>query len=249
MTAPLRIAMWSGPRNMSTTMMRSFGCREDTECVDEPFYAAYLTATGITHPMQDEILASQSSDPEIVASELSTGRCASPLQYQKHMTHHFLARFPTRWLTLIDHHVFLIRHPARVIASYARKMETLSLEAMGFPQQLRIFQTVSEQTQTSPIVIDSDGILKNPERLLKQLCRDLSIHWDASMLRWPPGPKPEDGVWAPHWYDRVNDSTGFGPPAGAMPVLSNEQAELLDQALPLYEALWRHRLQPDGLHQ
>jgi len=131
MRPPLRIAMWSGPRNMSTTMMRSFGARADTACVDEPFYAAYLTAANLVHPMQDEILKAQSSDPADVARDMSEQACAAPVFYQKQMTHHFLEDFPTDWMDAIDHHVFLIRHPARVIASYARKMDSISSEAEG----------------------------------------------------------------------------------------------------------------------
>ncbi|MEL7542124.1 MAG: HAD family hydrolase, partial [Pseudomonadota bacterium] len=137
----MRIAMWSGPRNMSTTMMRSFGARADTACVDEPFYAAYLKQTGLRHPMSDEIFASQSTDPAAVAQDM-TG-CPDPsvrIFYQKHMTHHMLPDMSRDWMAACRN-VFLIRHPARVIASYARKMGNVSLEAIGFPQQLSLFET------------------------------------------------------------------------------------------------------------
>lgn len=244
MTIPLRIAMWSGPRNMSTTMMRSFGARADTSCVDEPFYAAYLTAENLIHPMQEEILAAQSSDPVRVGQQLSKGFCAAPIQYQKQMTHHFLKCFPADWMRNIDHHVFLIRHPARVISSYARKMKTINLDAMGFPQQTRIANTVINITGTHPIIVDSDDILAAPEPMLKKLCRALNITWDRSMLNWPAGPKPEDGVWAPHWYDAVNASTGFGAPSGPLPQLTSEQSTILDAAMPSYEAFWNMRLKP-----
>lgn len=242
MSAPIRIAMWSGPRNMSTTMMRSFGARADTACVDEPFYAAYLTAAQLVHPMQDEILAAQSSDPQTIAAAMSAGECPAPIQYQKQMTHHFLERFPTDWMREIDHHVFLIRHPARVIASYAKKMETMSLDAMGFPQQSRIADTVSQITGRAPTVIDSDDILSAPEKMMKALCRTLEITWDDAMLHWSPGPKPEDGAWAPHWYDAVNKSTGFGRAPSALPELSEQQSEILENAMPHYQDLWGNRL-------
>ena len=241
MTAPLRIAMWSGPRNMSTTMMRSFGARADTSCVDEPFYAAFLTAAGLVHPMQEEILAAQSPDPAEVARQLSEGDPGAPIQYQKQMTHHFLEAFPTSWMAEIDHHVFLTRHPARVVASYARKMETISLEAIGFPQQLRIARTAEDMTGTPPLVIDSDAILRDPEGALQRLCAALGIAWDPAMLSWTAGPKPEDGVWAPHWYDAVNASTGFAPPPGALPELSGRLAEICDAALPIYNAMSKMR--------
>ena len=244
MSSPLRIAMWSGPRNMSTTMMRSFGARADTSCIDEPFYAAYLTAANLIHPMQEEILATQSSDPAVVATKMSRDACPSAVQYQKQMTHHFLEGFPTGWMQAIDHHVFLIRHPARVIASYARKMETMSLEAMGFPQQTRIAETVRNIKRRQPIIVDSDDILRDPENMLKSLCRALSLEWDPSMLHWSAGSKPEDGAWAPHWYDAVNASTGFGPPPAPLPELTSSQKELLEAALPHYESLWTYRLTP-----
>ena len=243
MSHPLRIAMWSGPRNMSTTMMRSFGARADTSCVDEPFYAAYLSTKNIVHPMQNEILAAQSSDPAVVADQLVNGTHAAPIFYQKQMTHHILDSFPTEWMRDIHHHVFLIRHPARVIASYARKMETMTLEAMGFPQQSRIAETVSDLAGRSPIVVDSDDVLRNPEGMMKSICKALDIAWDEAMLNWTAGSKAEDGAWAPHWYDKVNASTGFGPPPGPLPQLTGSQADHLEAALPLYDALWEIRLQ------
>ncbi len=242
MSRAIRIAMWSGPRNMSTTMMRSFGARADTSCVDEPFYAAYLTAENLVHPMQDEILAAQSTDPATVTHMLSEGECGTPVQYQKQMTHHFLEDFPTGWMSKIDHHVFLIRHPARVIASYARKMETMSLHAMGFPQQTRIMESVHRVNGKRPIIVDSDDILRDPETMLKALCRALDLEWDPNMLAWSPGQKPEDGVWAPHWYDAVNASTGFGPPPKPLPELSMFQMTYFEKAMPLYKALWKTRL-------
>ena len=242
MTSPLRIAMWSGPRNMSTTMMRSFGARDDTSCVDEPFYAAYLTATKLIHPMQEAILAAQSSAPEAVACELTEGPCPAPIHYQKQMTHHFLDSFPTDWMGAVDHHVFLTRHPTRVIASYARKMENVSLEAIGFPQQLRIARLAEDITGKRPIVIDSDDILRDPANMLKKLCDALGIVWDSSMLSWTSGPKPEDGVWAPHWYDAVNASTGFAPPPGPLPVLSDELVEINEKAMPIYDTIGELRL-------
>ena len=223
-------------------MMRSFGSRQDTACVDEPFYAAYLTAANLVHPMQEEILAAQSSDPSEVAKNLSTANCPAPVQYQKQMTHHFLEDFPTDWMQDIDHHVFLIRHPARVISSYSRKMDAVSLEAIGFPQLARIFDLVKHIKRTPPIVVDSDDILENPATLMSLLCKRLGIDWDRSMLAWTPGPKPEDGAWAPHWYDTVYKSTGFGPSPGPLPGVARPHKSILDQALPIYQALRTNRL-------
>ena len=240
--APLRIAAWSGPRNMSTTMMRSFGARSDTVCVDEPFYAVYLSQTGLRHPMSDEIFAAQSQDPRTVIEDLTARSEAShPILYQKHMTHHMLPDVPRDWLAACRN-VFLIRHPARVIPSYARKMETVSLDAIGFPQQLSLFETAAKLEAETPIVIDSDDILRAPETRMRALCAALGIDWQAEMLAWPAGPRPEDGAWAPHWYDAVWRATGFGPPPGALPEVPPELSNIYDAALESYDRLAAHRI-------
>lgn len=239
---PLRIAMWSGPRNMSTTMMRSFGARPDTVCVDEPFYAAYLKETGLKHPMSDEIFASQSSNPDAVISDLiAEPGLDRPVIYQKHMTHHMLPSFDRSWM-LHCRNVFLIRHPARVIPSYARKMEKVSLEAIGFPQQLSLFEKAQEIKGRPPLVIDSDDILLDPGRALNALCAALELPWTEQMLSWEPGPKPEDGAWAPHWYDAVWRSSGFGPAPGDLPDVDPELKGVFEPALEIYDQLAAHRL-------
>ncbi|MEL7040109.1 MAG: HAD family hydrolase [Pseudomonadota bacterium] len=239
---PLRIAMWSGPRNMSTTMMRSFGARSDTICVDEPFYAAYLKHSGAQHPMQDEIFATQSDDPRIVAAALvGAPALAAPIVYQKHMTHHMLPDFDRAWMAACRN-VFLIRHPARVIASYARKMNDVTLSAIGFAQQLRLFDTAQKIEGQTPLVIDSDDILRAPAETLRALCSALRIAWDPVMLAWPSGPRPEDGAWAPHWYDAVWKSTGFGPPVPDLPRVAPEYQAVLREATNIYEQLATHRI-------
>ena len=241
-TKPLRIAMWSGPRNMSTTMMRSFGARPDTVCVDEPFYAAYLKETGLKHPMSDEIFASQSVDPESMISDLiAEPSLDRPVVYQKHMTHHMLPSFDRCWM-LHCRNVFLIRHPARVIPSYARKMKKVTLDAIGFPQQLSLFQRAHETEGRPPLVIDSDDILRDPRRALNALCAALELPWTEQMLSWEAGPKPEDGAWAPHWYDAVWRSTGFGPAPGDLPDVDPELQDVFEAALEIYDQLAAHRL-------
>ena len=242
MTPIRRIAMWSGPRNMSTTMMRSFGARADCTAVDEPFYAAWLVAAGETHPMQAEILASQPNDPRGVAERLLAPLPdGAAVQFQKHMTHHMLPEFPLDWAAQCDH-AFLIRHPARVIASYARKMDDVSLEAIGFPQQARLFDEMRALTGKVPPVIDSDRVLADPHAVLARLCSALEIPWDEGMLAWQPGPKPEDGAWAPHWYDAVWKSEGFGDAPGPLPVLDGEDAGIEKEALAIYERLLQYHV-------
>ncbi|MEM7459035.1 MAG: HAD family hydrolase [Pseudomonadota bacterium] len=239
---PLRIAMWSGPRNMSTTMMRSFGARADTVCVDEPFYAAYLKQTGLRHPMRDKILASQETDPNAVAADMAC-RPVGPARvfYQKHMTHHMVPNISRDWMGACRN-VFLIRHPARVIASYARKMPDVSLEAIGFPQQLDLFEHAERLEGSTPLVIDSDDILRDPEAALKLLCDGLGLNWDAQMLSWSAGRKTEDGAWAPHWYDAVWRSTGFGHPLGALPEMPNELMGFYLEADEIFQRLAAHKM-------
>lgn len=234
----MRIAMWSGPRNLSTTMMRAFGARADTAAIDEPFYAAYLDITGLRHPMTDEILARHEADPRKVITHL-TGPVpeGKTVFYQKHMTHHMVDAIPMDWLGQIERHVVLIRHPARVVASYSRKMELLSAEVMGFPQQERLWGQLTAARGAAPAVVDADNILADPEGVLRRLCAVIGLDWDSAMLSWPPGLRPEDGAWAPHWYDAVWRSTGFGAPPGPLPELSGEAAQIAQGALPGYERL------------
>lgn len=241
MKEPVRIAMWSGPRNLSTAMMRSFGARSDTRCIDEPFYAAYLALTGLSHPMREEILRDHCSDPEAIARTLSEEPTGALIFYQKHMTHHMAAGIPRGWMARVRN-AFLIRHPARVLASYARKMEQVSLDAIGFSQQADLFDHVVRQLGQAPVVIDGDDILRNPATALAALCAALGIAYDPAMLSWTAGRKPEDGAWAPHWYDAVWRSTGFGDAPGALPDLPETFSPILDDAMAIYERLAKHKV-------
>lgn len=227
----VKLAMWSGPRNLSTAMMYAFAARGDCAVWDEPFYAAYLAATGADHPMRTEILAAGETDPARVAAA-----CAGPVpegaahRYMKHMAHHMVAGFPLDWAGACVN-VHLIRHPARVIASYAEKRGEMTLEDIGYPQQLRIWRALPGP------VIDSADIRADPARALARLCAEAGMGWTDAMLRWAEGPKPFDGAWAPHWYNAVHRSTGFAGPEGALPEVPAERRALLEAALPLYEAM------------
>lgn len=232
-----RIAMWSGPRNLSTALMYSFAARGDCAVVDEPFYGAYLNATGIDHPMRDAVIASQSTDSAQVAAQC-LGRVPQDqsLFYQKHMTMHMIPEFDRGFIKDLTN-VFLIRHPARVIASYARKREAPVLADIGFVQQADLFDQVAQMQGTAPLVVDSSDIRKNPRETLTRLCAALGIPFTEAMLNWRAGPKPYDGVWAPHWYDEVWKSTGFGGAEGDLPSLSAEFRDLCEAALPYYARL------------
>ncbi|MEL7090511.1 MAG: HAD family hydrolase [Pseudomonadota bacterium] len=222
-----RIAMWSGPRNLSTAMMYSFAARGDARVVDEPFYAAYLAQSGAEHPMRDTVLASQDQDPVAVAKSL-VSPVLEPVFYQKHMTHHMLDGWPMGWLNDVRN-VFLIRHPARVVASYVAKREAPTLADLGFEQQARIMARVAD-----PIVIDASDVRADPARMLQKLCDALGISWTPAMLSWPAGGHAADGVWAAHWYGAVHGSTGFAGPEGPLPELTAQYTELVEAALPYF---------------
>jgi hypothetical protein len=238
----MKIAMWSGPRNLSTAMMYAFAARGDCAVVDEPFYGAYLAATGIDHPMRDEVTASQSRDPAEVAQA-----CIGPIPheqslfYQKHMTLHMIPAFPRNFMRQLSN-VFLIRHPARVVASYAKKREGPTLADIGFQQQAELFDEVAGWLGHAPLVIDSADIRNDPKATLSALCKALGIAFTERMLHWAPGPKPYDGVWAPHWYNAVHRSSGFEEPEAALPDLPADYQKLADQALPFYQRLAAYKL-------
>ncbi|HZE14107.1 MAG TPA: hypothetical protein VE086_10135, partial [Chthoniobacterales bacterium] len=197
---PVRIAMWSGPRNISTAMMRAWGNRRDTFVVDEPFYAYYLRATGREHPGRDEVIAHGEIDCEKVIAQL-TGPVPNGhlIFYQKQMTHHLLPEIERAWLADVTN-CFLIRDPAEVIASYIKKNNDPTLEDIGFIQQAEIFDWVCEHQDRIPPVVDAHDVLENPEEILRLLCEAVGVEFTEAMLSWPLGLRETDGVWAKHWY-------------------------------------------------
>ena len=237
-----RIAMWSGPRNLSTAMMYAFAARGDTRVWDEPFYAAYLDKTGLDHPMREEVIASGERDADKVAEAL-LAPCAEPIFYQKHMCQHMIDGVPRGWMKEVTN-AFLIRHPARVVASFAAKHDVLSLTDIGFAQQTELFEEVADHLGHAPVVIDSADIRRAPEAALTKLCAALGIPFTKDMLTWEAGPKPFDGVWASHWYNAVHRSTDLHAPEGEYPPLSAEQSRTVEAALPHYERLAAFRIIP-----
>jgi hypothetical protein len=234
--------MWSGPRNLSTALMYAFAARGDCTALDEPFYAAYLAASRLDHPMRATILATGETDPARVAAACAApapeGR---PLVYQKQMTHHMLPDFPLGFMAACTN-VFLIRHPARVVASYAAKRENPTLADLGFIRQAELFDREADRLGHAPPVIDSATIRADPAAALTRLCTRLGIAFTPAMLSWSAGPKPFDGPWAPHWYPAVHRSTGFEPPEGPLPSLPDDQARLAEAAQPFYRRLAAHAL-------
>jgi hypothetical protein len=232
----VRVAMWSGPRTISTAMMRSFAARSDTLVVDEPLYAHYLAVTGLDHPGREEILASQpTSWPAVV--DVLTGPLPEGIgvYYQKHMAHHLLPGVGRDWLGGLTH-AYLIRDPAHVVASYARVRRRPTLADIGLPQQREIFERYGGP------VVDAADVLRDPAGVLEALCEALGVGWQPAMLAWPAGRHDTDGVWAPHWYAAVEASTGFAPYRATSPRVPDRLAPLVEAARPHYEALARHRL-------
>lgn len=240
----IRIAMWSPPRCISTTMMRSFSSRADCEVSDEPFYGAFLKDSGERHPMTEEIMAAMDCDwASVLASLNGEAPGGKPVWYQKHIIHHMIG--PVGIADMPEHrHAFLVRAPERIAASYRVKNADYMPDMLGYGLMRRYFDHECDRLGQAPPVVDSDTILIDPASVLEQLCGALGIAWDPAMLSWDEGPHPADGVWGPHWYDKINASTGFGPPRGALPELCEEDAELVARCRPHYEAMLAHAFTP-----
>ncbi|MEP6698643.1 MAG: HAD family hydrolase [Verrucomicrobiota bacterium] len=241
--SPVRIAMWSGPRNISTAMMRSWENRPDTFVCDEPFYAYYLDATGLDHPGADEVIASGELDWQKVVQQLTAAVPeGKTVFYQKQMTHHLLPPIDRDWLDAMTN-VFLIRDPHEVITSYIRKNNYPTLEDIGFVQQAEIFDWVREHMGATPPVIDARDVLENPRKILGLLCEAIGVEFMEAMLSWPRGSRATDGIWAKHWYGEVITSTTFRPPAPIprkpLPAGLNE---VHAQSHEAYERLYAQRL-------
>src|SRR5690348_8494821 len=242
MRGGLRIAMWSGPRNISTAMMRAWENREDTAVIDEPFYAHYLVETGVEHPGRDDVIATQETDDAKVATAL-TGPIpgGKAIWYQKHMTQHMLPEMPLDWLDQVTN-CFLIREPERVAASFTIQRPDAAVWELGFEQQARLFEHVCDKLGRAPPVIDAADVLNDPRGTLGALCAELGAPFSERMLCWPAGKRTSDGVWAPHWYSAVERSTGFAPYRPCDSKLSEFQQRLADACRPHYERLAKHRL-------
>jgi hypothetical protein len=234
---PVRIAMWSGPRTLSTATMRAWENRPDTVVVDEPLYAYYLAATGIDHPARDEIIASQPTDWRTVVRTLTGDPlpAGATISYQKHMTHHVLPEVDLDAFTGLRH-AFLIRDPRRLLASYAKVREQPTLADLGLERQVALFRRFGGP------VVDSDDLLRDPPRTLRALCAALDVPFDRAMLSWPTGPRNTDGVWAPHWYASVEASTGFGPYREATARVPDHLQDLADACRPYYDELASRRI-------
>jgi Sulfotransferase domain len=245
----LRVAMWSGPRNISTALMRAWGNRADTVVVDEPLYPFYLAATGKNHPMAPEVIANGETDWRKVVVSLTMeiprsghkGSSNIRIFYQKQMAHHLLPEIEREWIAGLTN-CFLIRDPAEVIASYIKKNPDPTLQDLGFAQQAEIFALVRQHSGRIPPVIDARDVLENPARILRLLCARLGVEFDPAMLKWAPGLRETDGVWAKHWYGEVASSTGFVPYRDRRAEVPERLREIEIRCRESYDLLYRHRL-------
>ena len=240
----IRIAMWSGPRNISTAMMRAWENRTDTVVIDEPFYGPFLATSGEQHPMTQEIVADQGDDYRAILKSLFAPQPDSvDIYYQKHMAHHMLdMNFVQNHLIMPFKHAFLIRKPEDVVRSYVRKYPNMTAEALGYDRQVKIFKMVQHVTGHTPPVIESTDVLNHPKESLKKLCAALDVCFDNAMLSWPTGYRDSDGVWASHWYNRVIESTGFKPHQEKQTPLTDHESTVAKACQADYAFLQKFKL-------
>jgi hypothetical protein len=230
MSTGVRLAVWSGPRNISTALMRAWENRADCRVVDEPLYAYYLAETGIDHPGRDEVIAAGETSWQAVVAGLTAP--VDGVYYQKHMAHHLIPQLPRDWIPALSN-VLLIRDPAEVVASYTRSRSSVTVADIGIVQQVELH----EQLGAAAPVVDAADFLRDPEGYLRWLCAHVGVDFTDAMLRWPPGPRASDGVWAPYWYGAVLESTGFTPYRRRDVSLDGPAARVAERARPYYERL------------
>jgi len=236
----VRIAMWSCSRNVSTATMRAWGSRPDTRVVDEPLYAPWLLLTGATHPMRRDIIAQHESDWRRVVADLCSP-IGAPILYEKHISKHLLPEMDRAWLSS-HRHAFLTRHPHPMLLSFQHKLEHVTVEETGLPQQQELWQWLRDELGVEAPVVDARDLLTDPAGVLEQLCVALDVAWEPAMLSWKPGLRATDGVWAPHWYDAVETSTGFRPWHQKQGTLNVDLQAIHDACLPAWEFLHARRI-------
>ena len=234
-----RLSMWSGPRNVSTALMYSFRERTDTTVVDEPLYGHYLRVTNAEHPGAQEVLEHMLTDGAQVVQEVLLAPCEKPVRFFKNMAHH-LTGLDRSFLTHLTN-MLLIRDPREMLPSLIHQIPNPTLRDTGLKEQVEILELMLQAGRT-PVVLDAKALLLEPEGVLRQACTQLGLPFQERMLRWPPGPKPEDGVWAPHWYHNVHASTGFAPYRAKQEALPERLEPLLEECMPLYERLYAHAI-------
>lgn len=239
LTPTKRISVWSGPRNISTALMYAFRQRPDTIVVDEPLYGHYLNLTDAPHPGKDDVLAHMETDGEQVVRETLLGNYSRPVVMFKNMAHH-LTGLERTFLGELNN-VLLTRDPVEMLPSLAVQLPHPALRDTGLVEQVEILEAALASGGT-PVVLEARRLLENPEGILRELCSRLEIAFEPAMLAWSAGPKPEDGVWAKHWYDNVHASTGFAPYSPKAAPFPERLGPVLEESAPLYARLQRYAL-------
>ena len=234
--------MWSGPRNISTALMRSWESRSDTFVIDEPFYAHYLSVTNVDHPGRDEIVQRGETDQSVVSKGLISDIDDScSIYFQKHMTHHMIPSVGRDWMKDVVN-CFLIRNPKDMILSYTKVNSNLSMHLLGLEEQYELFEYVTKINGRAPPVVDSKDILIDPRKTLSLLCEKVGVIFSEEMLSWSKGVRDTDGVWAKYWYDNVINSTGFNTYTEKNEVIRDEYFQLYEDCLKIYEKLSKHKI-------
>jgi len=234
--------MWSGPRNISTALMRSWESRSDTFVIDEPFYAHYLSVTNVDHPGRDEIVQSGETDQSVVSKGLISDIDDScSIYFQKHMTHHMIPSVGREWMKDVVN-CFLIRDPKDMILSYTKVNSNLSMHLLGLEDQYELFEYVTKINGRAPPVIDSKDILLDPRETLRLLCEKIGVVFSEEMLSWSKGVRDTDGIWAKYWYENVINSTGFNTYTEKNEVIRDEYLQLYEDCLKIYEKLSKHKI-------
>ena len=239
------ICLWSGPRNVSTALMYSFAQNSGVRVIDEPLYGHYLRVSGAIHPGREDILASMNCDGDSVMREIL--ELQSNMQnrrlFVKHMAHHLVGLD----LDFLHHtrNIFLIRDPVEMLPSLINQLPEANLRDTGLKRQWELFEALRESGRT-PSILDSRELLLKPRHVLQQLCDRMELPLGDEMLSWEAGARPEDGVWAPHWYHAVHESTGFAPYVQKTE-FPNHLQSLLDECKPWYDRLLEHAIQADDI--
>ncbi len=234
MTSRVRLSVWSGPRNISTALMYAFRQRADTQVFDEPLYGHYLAVTGFDHPGRDDVLAATETDGARVVADVLLVDGERPVRFYKNMAHHLIGLD----LAFLDGltNVLLTRNPAEMLISLTKQLPNAGTAETGLPQQVALLERILA-SGIEPVVLDATEVLRDPPGVLTELCRKVGIPFDPVMLSWPAGPKPEDGVWAPHWYGNVHRSTGFSHYRPKTEPFPTRLDQVLAECVLLYERL------------
>ena len=234
----INLFVWSGPRNISTALMRSFENRKDTKVYDEPFYAYYLKKTNLNHPMKDEIINHYHTNEDEIINLITKEDNKYKIFYQKHMTHHILDETRLDWIKK-GINCFLIRDPAKVIVSYLKKNTLKSIQDVGFKKLYEIFKLLNSK---EPIVINSDYLLASPEKYLNILCQKLNLDFDQNMLNWPKGYRDTDGIWSKVWYQDVISSTTFNTKNSKEYIVPKTYENIYKECLDIYEEINKYAI-------